>query len=369
MKIQHFLLITILVLITSCREKTHQTSLQKETKTILNLNDKEVPIDSINSYVKLKMEEMNIPGVSYAIINNGELVFHNVMGHTNLETKEPVNNTTLFEGASTSKPVFASLIMLLVEDEKLDLDTPIYTYLDENTRANYAYDARYQKITARMVLSHTTGFPNWRGKNELTISFEPGTDFSYSGEGYQFLVAAIKSILQTDSQGLENYFQKRIAEPLGMVHTKFVQDEYNRSHKAFPHFNGVKKEKNNWTADEFNAASAIHTESKEFSKWLIAIMEGSLLSESNSSDLLKDQITSSKAPSLATNEGAIAWTLGFAKYKNSGHTVYGHEGNNDGFNGLFLFDKEKKWGMIQFNNANEVYDFGYELFGYINKNK
>lgn len=369
MKIPFIFLMTTLVLITSCRENSHRASSQKETKTVLNLNNREVPIDSINRYVKLKMEEMNIPGVSYAIINNGKLVFHNVMGYSNLETKEPVNNTTLFEGASTSKPVFASLVMLLVEDEKLDLDTPLYTYLDKNASDNYDYDVRYQKITARMVLSHTTGFPNWRGKNELTISFEPGTNFSYSGEGYQFLVAAIKSILQTDSQGLENYFQKRIAEPLGMVHTKFVQDEYNRNHKAFPHFNGVKKEKNNWTANEFNAASAMHTESREFSKWLIAIMEESLLSEDSSANLFDDQITSLKAPSLLTNEGAIAWTIGFAKYKNSGHIVYGHEGNNDGFNSLFLFNKEKKWGMIQFNNANEVYDFGYELFGFINKNK
>lgn len=360
--------ISILISIASCKENTEKTSLQKESKSILNLANQEVSADSIKLFVKRKMLEMDIPGVSYAIINNGKVVLHNVMGYSNVDDSSLVKNETLFEGASTSKPVFASMIMLLVEDKILDLDTPLYTYLDKNDRDNFDHDARYQKITARMVLSHTTGFPNWRGNGELTISFEPGTDFSYSGEGYQFLVKAVESILQTDYQGLENYFQQHIANPLGMTHTKFVQDEYNINHKANPHFNGVKKEKNSWTAKEFSAASAIHTESQEFAKWLIAIMNDNLLSTGSSADLFKEQINASTAPTILSKEGAIAWTLGFAKYTNSNYVVYGHEGNNDGFNALFLFDKNKKWGMIQFNNANEVYDFGFDLFGYINKN-
>lgn len=352
---------------TSCNQKLSQKSSQKESKTIQSLNNREVSIDSINSYVRYKMSEMDIPGVSYVIINNGEVVLHNVIGYSNVDDSTLVKNETLFEGASTSKPVFASMVMLLVEDGILDLDTPLYKYLDENDRDIFDYDSRYQKITARMVLSHTTGFPNWRGNSELTISFEPGSDFSYSGEGYQFLVKAVESILQTDYQGVENYFHEKIAETLGMAHTKFVQDKYNRNNKAYPHFNGVKKEKNNWNANEFSAASAIHTESKEFAKWLIAIMEDSLLSKNSSIDLFKDEINVSTSSTILSEEGAIAWTLGFAKYDISDHVVFGHEGNNDGFNALFLFDKNKKWGMIQFNNANDVYDFGFELFRYINK--
>lgn len=368
MKIKYIFLLPIMVLIINCNQKPKQNSLQSEVRTIQNLNGKEISVDSINSYVKYKMAEMNIPGVSYAIINNGKVVLHNLVGYSNIDDSTLVKNETLFEGASTSKPVFASLVMLLVEDEILDLDTPLYKYLDENDRKNFNYDSRYEKITARMVLAHTTGFPNWRGDNELTISFEPGTNFGYSGEGYQFLVKAIESILKTDYQGLENYFHKKIAEQLGMTHTKFVQDEYNRNNKAYPHFNGVKKEKNEWTAGEFSAASSLHTESKEFAKWLIAIMKGSLLSKNSSIALLKEEINMSTAPAILSEEGAIAWTLGFAKYNISDYVVLGHEGNNDGFNALFLFDKDKKWGMIQFNNANEVYDFGFDLFRYINKN-
>lgn len=362
------LYIALLILIISCKDNSNKTSMKGESTSIQNLRGREVPTDSINLFIERKMLEMDIPGVSFAIINNGKVVFHKVMGYSNKRGHELVNDKTLFEGASTSKPVFASMVMLLVEDGKLELDTPLYNYLKEDARNNFDYDERYQNITARMALSHTTGFPNWREKGKLTIAFDPGTNFSYSGEGYQFLVKAVESILRTDHQGLENYFQRRIARPLGMAHTKFVQDEYNRNHKAHPHFNGTENDRNNWTAREFSAASGLHTESLEFSKWLIAIMDDRLLTKHSSDRLLTDQITASKAPALIAEEGAVAWTLGFAKYTILDHVVLGHEGNNDGFNALFLFDKEKKWGMVQFNNANEVYDFGFDLFSYINEN-
>ena len=218
-----------------------------------------------------------------------------------------------------------------------------------------------------MVLSHTTGFPNWRGNGDLTIRFDPGTDFSYSGEGYQFLVRALESILETDYRGLENFYQLQVAKPLGMTHTKFVQDEYNRTHKATPHRDGKPMQMNLWTAEEFNAASALHTNAEEFSKWVIALLEEKGLQSESFDQLFEDQISVEQAPTLQSEEGAIAWTLGFAKYDQKGHIVYGHEGNNDGFNALFLMDREKKWAMIQFNNANEVYDFGYDLFGYLHK--
>lgn len=308
---------------------------------------------------------MMIPGLSYAIVNEGKIVHHRVFGWANQAEKTPVTEETLFEGASTSKPVFASMVMMLVEDGKMDLDRPLYSYLKPEDRINYSFDPRFEQITARMALAHMTGFPNWRGQGELTIAFDPGTNFAYSGEGYQFLVKAVESILQTDHKGLENFYQERIALPLNMKHSKFVQDDYNRQHKAFPHFRGIVGEKENWEADEFNAASALHTEAQEYASWLIALMNDQLISPEQKQIMFSDQIVAADAPSLKSNENAEAWTLGFARYQNSGHRVLGHEGNNDGFNALVLFDENKKWALIQFNNAHEVYDFGYELFGYL----
>ena len=361
------LLLLIALILYSCKESAKPKNDFQTKREVQNLAGEAVNIDSLENYIESQMHQMKIPGCSFVLINNGEVVYHNLFGVADKSTGSPVTASTLFEGASTSKPLFAYMVMMLVEEGKLDLDKPLLEYLEPQLHSNYNFDPRYSQITARMVLSHTTGFPNWRGNGDLTISFDPGTNFSYSGEGYQFLVKTVESILDTDYNGLESYFQKKIAIPLDMKHSKFVQDQYNREHKATPHKDGNPMEKNLWTAAEFNAASALHTEALEYSKWVIALMDQKGLFERSFNEMFRDQITVDNAPDLLTEEGAVAWTLGFAKYEQKGHTVYGHEGNNDGFNALFLFDREKKWAMIQFNNANEVYDFGYNLFGYLHK--
>ena len=354
-----------LIIFWSCDKKLDPVNTEMESSSIKNLNGQLVPLDSIEAFLDHKMQEMNIPGLSMAIINDGQVVYHTAKGYAELESQTPVIDKTLFEGASTSKALFAYLSMFLVEEGLLDLDRPLYEYLDPKLRDNYDYDERYRQITARMVLAHTTGFPNWRGNDELTIQFEPGTNFSYSGEGYQFLVKSIESILDTDYMGLEAYYQNKVAKPFNMEYTKFVQNQYNIQHKATPYNQGAPLEINPWDAKEFNAASAIHTEAIDFSKWLIAIMNQQGISRESYQLLFSDQITVEEAPTLLSEEGAIAWTLGFAKYQRAGQIVYGHEGNNDGFNALFLIDLDKKWGFVQFNNANEVYDFGFDVFNYL----
>lgn len=361
-------LLILLSITFSCTQNADKTEKNDDPRSVVNLSGSKVSVDSIEIYINKKMEEMKIPGLSMAIINDGKIAYHFTAGYGNLESTEQVTNQTIFEGASTSKSLFAHLMMFLVDEGKLDLDVPMYTYLNENLRSIYNYDQRYELITARMALSHMSGFPNWRGNSELRIEFDPGTAFGYSGEGYQFLVRVAEAVLNTDYQGLENYFQEKVARPLNLKHTKFVQDDYNRNHKANPYNNGETMEKNLWTAQEFNSASAVHSEALEFSNWIIALMNGDGLTDKSHSALFEDHITLKDAPNLLTEEGAIAWTLGLAKYELNGKIVYGHEGNNDGFNCLFLMDKSKKWAMVQFNNANEVYDFGFDLFKYINRN-
>ena len=109
------------------------------------------------------MDSLNIPGLSIAVINDGKVVYHQTFGFANLEKKLPVTKKTIFEGASLSKSVFAFFTMKYVEEGRLDLDKPLYEYLPN---ADIAYDERYKKITARMVLSHRSGLPNWRENEE-----------------------------------------------------------------------------------------------------------------------------------------------------------------------------------------------------------
>jgi CubicO group peptidase (beta-lactamase class C family) len=110
------------------------------------------------------------------------------------ETKKgaPVTEDTIFEAASLSKPVFAYGVLKLVEQRKLGLDVPLTTYLPKPYIQD---DDRLNKITARIVLSHRTGFPNWRGDGKpLAIHFTPGERFSNSGEGYIYLQHVVEQI-------------------------------------------------------------------------------------------------------------------------------------------------------------------------------
>ena len=360
----YFFLILMALLMVSCKNPPEAKS-EAPKISVENIDGRAVSIASLESYISEQMQQMKIPGLSFALINNGKLVYHRVLGLENKNSGNPVTETTLFEGASTSKALFAYLCLFLVEEGLLDLDQPVIEYLDPKWYDVYNADERFRQITPRMVLSHTTGFPNWREEQDIEIHFDPGTDFGYSGEGYQYLVRGLESKMKTDYTGLEAYFQEKIAIPLGMEHTKFVQDDYNLSHKATPHQNGMPMPVNLWTAKEFNAASALHSEANEFCLWIMAVMNNSQLKQQSLNLFFQEQITVAEAPKLLSEEGAVAWTLGLAKYELEGYTVYGHEGNNDGFNALFLLNRDKKWAMIQFNNANEVYDFGFNIFRFL----
>lgn len=194
-KKQFYPLIITFILLCSC-------SIHLDENSITNIDNQKVTTKSIDEFVDLKMKEMNIHGLSLAIINNGQVAYHSVKGYADIEEEKLVTNETLFEGASMGKPVFAHLVMHLVEDRKIDLDKPLYEYLDYHYYPVDENDNKYKQITARTALSHTTGFPNWRSGNNLDIAFEPGTEFSYSGEGYVFLERVIQSILKTDYRAL-----------------------------------------------------------------------------------------------------------------------------------------------------------------------
>jgi CubicO group peptidase (beta-lactamase class C family) len=106
------------------------------------------------------------------------------------ETGAPVTGETVFEAASLSKPVFAYAVMRLVERGEFDLDEPLAEILPYE---RLEHEERYLRITPRMVLTHSTGLPNW-GEGRLGLAFDPGERFSYSGEGFVYLQKAVETI-------------------------------------------------------------------------------------------------------------------------------------------------------------------------------
>ncbi len=165
------------------------------------------------------MKEADLPGFSIALIRDGKLVWTKDFGLRNAETQEPITEKTIFEAASLSKPVFAYAVLKLADEGKIDLDVPLNKYLGNNYEVGA--DERLNKITARRVLSHTTGFPNWRNRDATTlpILFTPGERFSYSGEGFEYLRKVIEHIAK---KPLEDFMKKMVFLPLKMNSSTYV---------------------------------------------------------------------------------------------------------------------------------------------------
>ena len=334
----------------------------KKKETIKTLLGTTISQKTTDDFIDKQMELLNMPALSIAIINDGKVVYHRVNGYANKEKELLANNQSIFEGASISKSVFGFFVMTFVDDGILDLDKPLFQYLPNPDIEN---DNRYKKITARIALSHRSGFPNWRDDypdKKLFIQFEPDTDYYYSGEGYQYLAEVLKHLLNTNWEGLEEEFQKRVARPFGMEHTKFIKDNYIREHKVQPYDkngNWMDKNADEWWRSRdsvFVAPTTIHSEAIDFSKWMIAMINKQGLTENGFDELYK--------PHSEISNGFLKedYTLGFSKLSilNLGE-LFSHSGNNTGFSSYFAFDKDKKWGFVFFTNSKAGDQFALNL--------
>ena len=144
----------------------------------------------------------------------------------NDSAQTPLDAGTIFEAASLSKPVFAYLVLRLADRGEFDLDRPLSEMLEY---PRLAHDERYKRITGRIVLSHGTGLPNWGGE-KLTLQFDPGTAYGYSGEGFVFLQKAIERVT---GRSLEELARREVFQPLGMTRSSFVWQERFAGNAAY----------------------------------------------------------------------------------------------------------------------------------------
>lgn len=337
---------------------------QVNPRQIKTVTGKSIPVDQLNKLIEATMDSLNIPGLSIAIINDAKTVYHNTFGYKNLATKEKVNDSTLFEGASLSKPLFSYFLLKMVDKAVISLDTPLYTYLPHpGIKDN---DERYKLITPRMVLSHTTGFPNWSPDAPVPMKFTPGTDFSYSGEAHQYLTALLAVQMKTNWQaGLDSVFQQEVAIPLGMKHTYYVRNEFTGRNKATGYFkDGRANEQWKNGSVSFGAAHTVHSEAIDYAKFLMAMITGEGLKKETFDDMLTAQIhfTEENGGKELLPSGQTGWCLGFAMKPTPYGIRYMHTGVNSAFQAYCCFYRERKYGLVLFTNSEKAFEL-YDKIG------
>src|SRR5687767_574294 len=146
------------------------------------------------------MAEAKVQGLAMAVTDGGKVVFVRSWGRRNVEKDLPLQTDTVMYGASLTKFAFAYMVMQLVDEGKLDLDRSIAEYLPKPLPeypfyAALASDARWRKITPRILLTHSAGLANFaflEPDKRMRLHFDPGARYAYSGEGIILLQFVIE---------------------------------------------------------------------------------------------------------------------------------------------------------------------------------
>jgi len=240
--------------------------------------------------------------------------------------------------------------MRLVEKKNLSLDTPLYKYMPY---PDIAYDDRYRLITARMVLDHSSGFPNWRENDTLKILFTPGGKFSYSGEGYEYLAKVIARLTNFNARNLEKLFTSEVTAPLQLEHTHYSINPYIAQHLAAGHV-GDTVVYEPGDKFSFHPAGGLYSDALDFARFLIAVMDQRLLAKESYDEMLKAQVILDSSKDTHQQLNVItSWGLGFSREPTPYGINYLHGGNNWGYTGQFLINIDKKIAYVFFTNTDQ----------------
>ncbi|SHJ15736.1 CubicO group peptidase, beta-lactamase class C family [Aquimarina spongiae] len=295
----------------------------------------------------------NIPAVSLAIIEDNKIAYSNSFGYKHQLKKEVIDNNTLFEACSLSKIYLVAAAYKLVDQGLLDLDKPIFEY---KTNEKLAYDARYKLITPRMILSHTSGIENWEWLNvggKLEILQDPGTQYTYSGEGFHYLARVIQTILD---KPYEEYLDEIVLSPLNL---KQIDLNYTPADSIGNYANGhsiIGKSLNKWVTKDPWPASSIHTTAESFAKLLVSVFDEQFLT--------KESIAKMTKPVMVIEEGndsKYGIANGFFVLENENDKIVNFSGDNKGFKADMLYSPIHKRGFVFFTNSDLGGVFGKHL--------
>ena len=323
--------------------------------------------DELRQLERLIPELMNratVPGVSIAIIRDANVAWHRGFGVRDALAGAPVDEHTVFEAASVSKTVFAYSVMQLCDRGTLSLDRPLTAYTTERVLDG---DPRLDLITARHVLSHTSGFPNFRtGAEPLRIQFTPGERFQYSGEGYWYLQSVVTRLVGRVERGacgtyeaglrvcatdIDSYLKRNVLVPLQMHSSSYVWNETLERHAARPHDSAGKplplSRPNAVDAARYAAMGGLRTTALDYANFLIEILAPRApaafrLTAPTRHEMLRPQVKVDDAKS---------WALGWETLRTpQGHLIE-HEGGQTGFLAFTAASVDRKSGYVIFTNS------------------
>jgi CubicO group peptidase (beta-lactamase class C family) len=310
--------------------------------------------DRVDSCIAAQMSIRHIPGLALAVIRDGVPVKVKGYGLGNVELNVPVSPQTIFQSASIGKQFTATLVMLLVEQGKINLDAPITTYLPNSPAA-------WGTITARHLLTHTSGIVDHAGDSlavnfrldytedqllekirQMPLAFKPGEKWAYSNSGYVLLGILIHKV---SGQFHGDLLQRYIFDPLSMGTARIISEADIIPNRAA----GYRLENGEWKNQDWvsptlnrSAAGALYLTVLDLIKWDSALYSGRILSKAS-----YDQIWS---PVRLATDSLQPYGFGWFLSPVNGRKAVYHPGGWQGFNNYIARYTDDKLTVILLSN-------------------
>jgi len=311
------------------------------------------------------IQAAHVTGAGVAVFHEGKIVYLKGYGQRDTEKNLPLTTDSVMTAASLTKSAFATVVMRLVERGTLDLDKPIEQYLGKplgefDQYADLKGDARTAKLTLRILLDHTTGFANFRGledDHKLSIHYDPGTHYGYSGEGInlaQFVVEKVTGKSATAPM------QEELYGPLKMSRTSMVweprfESDFANGYDEYGRSLGPERRTSP------NAAGSMQTTPHDYATFLSALMRGQVLRAATRGKMLSPQIRIHSAhqfPSLTTETTAaydaieLSYGVGWGLYKSPYGPAFFKEGHDEGWRNFALCFANGDGMLVMTNSSN-----------------
>ena len=336
--------------------------------------------EALDHRVEQLMKAANVPGLAIAIIEDGKVTYLHAYGERDTAQHLPLQTDTVMYAASLTKMAFGYALMGLVDEHRLDLDASIAADLPKplpayEKYADLAGDDRWKALTPAILLSHRSGFANFRfwppGKDydpngKLAFYFDPGTRYAYSGEGINLLQFVIENGKGID---VDTLMRERLFTPFGMTRTSMTwRDDfagnfaigYDENGKALGHKH----------RESVRAAGSMDTTVHDYAQLLAAMVRGDGLSAATYRDWLTphvaihslQQFPTLRSPDTTDNDAIkLGYGLGMARYQSTHGPVFFKSGHDDGTNNLAVCQMNSRTCVLLLSNSSH----GESIFAYL----
>ena len=284
----------------------------------------------LQAIVERQARDHGVCAVSYATVHAGKLARSG--GASGCVGTSVPTEDSIFQAASLSKPVFAYAVLKLAEDGMLSLDAPLVSYLPRgysHIQNPFAFGQlpirdlvvapELGSVTARMVLNHTSGLPNW-SSDPLAFDFAPGTGWQYSGEGFMLLQRVIEELA---GEKLDDLMRRRVFDPLEMSNTAFrLQPQF--AGRVVPGLSSSGRPQH-VDISEAIAPVSLHTTARDYAKFLAALM----------ADPRAVQLIVETPVSVVPKLG-LGWGLGWGVERGENEAFIWQWGNNPGYRAFVM---------------------------------